>query len=169
MAMQLFLAHQFHDIAPPVDYFLLKPWVIFCLVAGLLLLIGLTIWLVRWWGRRPSLILTPRERALEQLAGIETQLETLPPYRFSIRVSDILRSYVTEQYQLPVTRQTSVEFLNSLAAASPFSGEEQTLLGDFLNRCDLIKFARYDATTEDSRRLLEEASRFVKGGALASV
>jgi hypothetical protein len=58
-----------------------------------------------------------------------------------------------------------VEFLNTLAATS-FSGDEQTLLADFLNRCDLIKFARYEATREDSRLLLNEAERFVKGGVL---
>lgn len=163
----IFLAQKFHDISGPVDYFILKPWMVFCGVATLLLLIGLTIWLLKWYRRRPAKILTPRERAIEQLARIENQIETLPPYQFSIRVSDILRRYVTEQYQLPVTRQTSVEFLNALAATSPFSADEQTLLGDFLNRCDLIKFARYDATTTDSRLLLEEASRFVKGAALA--
>ncbi|MDQ2660186.1 MAG: hypothetical protein M3Y03_07170, partial [Verrucomicrobiota bacterium] len=72
-------------------------------------------------------------------------------------------------YQLPVTRQTSVEFLSALAATSPFSPDEQTLLGDFLNRCDLIKFARYDATTADSEKLLEEATRFVQGGQLEPV
>jgi len=163
----LFLAQQFHDIAPPVDYFVLKPWMVFCAIAGVLLLVGLVVWLVKWWRRRPAKILTPRERALDQLARIESQIETLPPYQFSIRVSDILRRYVTEQYQLPVTRQTSVEFLNALAATSPFSADEQSLLSDFLNRCDLIKFARYEATTGDSRSLLEEANRFVKGGALA--
>ncbi len=165
--MHFFLAQEFHDIAPPVDYFVLKPWMVFCGVAVFLLLVSLTIWLVKWWRRRPAKILTPRQRALEQLARIETQLETLPPYQFSIRVSDVLRRYVTEQYQLPVTRQTSVEFLNTLSAKSQFSADERTLLGDFLNRCDLIKFARYDATTEDSRLLLEEANRFVKGGILA--
>ena len=58
---------------------------------------------------------TPRQRALDLLARIETEIDKLTPYQFSIRVSDILRRYVTEQYQLPVTRQTSVEFLNALA------------------------------------------------------
>ena len=164
--MHAILAQEFHDIAPPVNYFILQPWMVFCGVAGLLLLIGLTVWLVKWWRRRPAKIQTPRERAIDQLARIENEIETLAPYQFSIRVSDILRRYVTEQYQLPVTRQTSVEFLNTLAATSPFSTDEQSLLSDFLNRCDLIKFARYDATTDDSRRLLEEATRFVKGGAL---
>ena len=91
-------------------------------------------------------------------------MDSLSPYEFSIRVSDILRRYVTEQYQLPVTRQTSVEFLATLTKTSPFSEDDKSLLTDFLNRCDLIKFARYDATIEDSRLLLEEATRFVEGG-----
>lgn len=163
----LFLAaEEFHDIAPPVDYSLLPPWVIFggALVAlALCALLGW--WLWRRW-HRPKPQPSPRERTLEELSRIRREIETLPPYQFSIRVSDILRRYVTDQYQLPVTRQTSVEFLAALAKASPFSEDEKSLLEDFLNRCDLIKFARYDATTEDSRLLLEEATRFVQGGKL---
>ena len=50
-----------------------------------------------------------------------------------------------------------------LAKSSPFSDNERALLEDFLGRCDLIKFARYDATTHDSHLLLEEATQFVKG------
>src|SRR6266496_3980418 len=104
-----------------------------------------------------------------RLDRMQGDVEKMQPYRFSIRVSDILRRYVTEQYNLPVTRQTSVEFLNALTTSSPFSDEERTLLEDFLNRCDLIKFAHYDATPSDSRLLLEEAIRFVTGGQLAIV
>lgn len=142
---------------------------IFCAVAGALLIIGLTTWLIRRWRNRPAPVVSPRRRALDRLARISSEIEKLSPYQFSIRVSDILRQYVTEQYQLPVTRQTSFEFLNALAARSPFSSDEQSLLTDFLNRCDLIKFARYDATREDSRLLLDEANRFVEGGTLAPV
>ena len=126
--------------------------------------------MIGWWIRerlkRPTPQPSPRDRALELLNRIRGEMETLNPYQFSIRVSDILRRYVTDQYQLPVTRQTSVEFLGALAKSSPFSEDEKSLLEDFLNRCDLIKFARYDATTEDSRLLLEEATRFVQGGKL---
>jgi hypothetical protein len=165
----LLLALEFHDITGPLDYFLLKPWMIFCAVAGVLLVIGLTTWLIKLWRNRPIAVVSPRQRALDRLARIQSEIDKLSPYQFSIRVSDILRQYVTEQYQLPVTRQTSVEFLNALAASSPFSSDERSLLSDFLNRCDLIKFARYDATLEDSRLLLEEADRFVKGGALELV
>ena len=160
----LLLAEEFHDIAPPVDYSLISPWLIFLGVFVALTAIGLVIWFVAKSFRRPTPPQPPRERALALLEQIRTQITAMDPYRFSIRVSDILRRYVTEQFGLPVTRQTSVEFLNGLRDSSPFSEDDKSLLEDFLNRCDLIKFARYEATTSDSELLLEEAIRFVKGG-----
>ena len=84
--------------------------------------------------------------------------------RFTTNPGLTFPMYVTQQYGLPATRQTSIEFLTALAKTSSFSADEKSLLEDFLNRCDLIKFARYEATTSDSELLLEEAIRFVKGG-----
>ena len=168
--LSIIAAEEFHDIVPPVDYSLIPPWLIFLGVFVSLTIIGLIAWLiVRALRRRPVLIQTPRERALAILEQMQTEIETINPYRFSIRVSDILRRYVTEQFNLPVTRQTSVEFLVGLRKTSPFSEDEKALLEDFLNRCDLIKFARYEATSSDSQLLLEEAIRFVRGGQLATV
>lgn len=162
----LFAVPDIHEIAPPVDYSLVPPWVIYGGVGLGVVLLGLIGWLIRKRARRPKPQQSPRDRARQELTHIRSEMETLTPYQFSIRVSDILRGYVTEQYRLPVTRQTSVEFLNALAKASSFSEDEKALLEDFLNRCDLIKFARYDATIEDSRLLLAEATRFVEGGKL---
>jgi hypothetical protein len=164
--MTIFAVEDIHAIAPAVDYSLVPPWVIFCAVFVALVLLGLLGWWIRRRLHRPKPQQSARDRALQQLDRISREMELLSPYQFSIRVSDILRRYVTEQYALPVTNQTSVEFLGSLAKASPFSEDEKALLEDFLNRCDLIKFARYDATIDDSRRLLEEATRFVRGGKL---
>jgi len=165
--MSTFLAEECHVIAPPVDYSLVPPWLIFVATFAGLTLLGLGVWLIWRKQKQPQPPKLPRDIALDALEQIHAEIERISPYRFSIRVSDILRRYVTEQYALPVTRQTSVEFLNALTKSSPFSEEEKRLLEDFLNRCDLIKFARYDATTADSRSLLEEATRFVKGGELA--
>jgi hypothetical protein len=162
--MSSLLAQGSRDIAPPIDYSLVSSWVIFVVAFVVLSILGLVGWLVLRRRPIPQPPKLPREIALEALGDIERALETMTPYQFSIRVSDILRRYVTEQFALPVTRQTSVEFLSALAKSSPFSGDEKSLLEDFLNRCDLIKFARYNATTEDSRALLIKARRFVKGG-----
>lgn len=165
--MRLFFAQTFHDIAPPVDYSLIPTWAVFLGAFLGLTLLGLAVWFVlRWLRRRPKPVQTPRDRALELLRRARGQISELTPYQFSIRVSDVLRRYVTEQYHLPITRQTSVEFLEALANKSPFSSDDRELLRDFLNRCDLIKFARCDATTADSELLLEEATRFVQGGQL---
>jgi len=160
------LAQALPDIAPPVNYSVVPQWMIFVGSLIVLTIIGLAIWYGRRFFRKKQVTLSPRERALAALSEIESEVEKIAPYQFSIRVSNILRRYVVEQFDLPMTRQTSVEFLNAIASAPNFGDEEKALLGDFLNRCDLIKFARYEATTEDSRLLLDEACQFVKGGAL---
>ncbi|HJT81385.1 MAG TPA: DUF4381 family protein [Chthoniobacterales bacterium] len=159
-----FLAQTFHEIEPPVDYSLTPRWLIFAISFAVLSLVGLLIWWIRTRAKKTEPPKLPRQRALEALDSIEQLVDQLNPYEFSIRVSDILRGYVTEQYGLPVTRQTSVEFLERLARNPQFSGDDKKLLEDFLSRCDLIKFARYHATSADSRLLLDEAVRFVKGG-----
>jgi hypothetical protein len=160
------LAHALPDIAPPVNYSLVPPWMLFVGSLIVLTIIGLAIWYGRKLFRKEQPTPSPRERGLAALSKIENEMEKIAPYQFSIRVSDILRRYVMEQFALPMTRQTSVEFLNAIATAANFDDEEKTLLADFLNRCDLIKFARYEATTADSRLMLDEARQFVKGGAL---
>ena len=162
-------ADEFHDIAPPVDYSLIPPWLVFVIAFVVLSLLGLVVW---WLAKRRQPELppkAPREIALEQLEQIRAEIDRMSAYQFSIRVSDILRSYVTKQYGVPATRQTSIEFLTAAAKAPSFSVDDKSLLEDFLNRCDLIKFAKYEATTSDSELLLEEAVRFVKGGQLAAV
>lgn len=164
--MRLFLAQELHDISPPVDYSLVPTWVIFAGAFTGLALLGLVVWAFRRWMRRAKPEQTPRARAVELLRRARGEIVATTPYQFSIRVSDILRRYVMEQYQLPATRQTSREFLEGLASARRFSEEERSLLTDFLDRCDLIKFARYEATVADSELLLEEATRFVEGGQL---
>jgi len=168
LPVRLGLAQQnFHEIAPPVDYSFVPTWAIFLASFVGLCLIGLMVWLLKR-RRKPALPpKTPREIAMEELELVASGIETANPYQFSIRVSDILRRYVTHQYGLPVTRQTSIEFLTALAKSKSFSTNEKSLLEDFLNRCDLIKFARYEATSADSQLLLDEAMRFVKGEQLA--
>ncbi len=162
------LAAEFHDIAPPLDYSLIPPWVIALGVSLVLCLLGLIgWWIVRRFRRGAPPPPLPRDRALAELERASGELNLITPYQFSIRISDILRRYVSEQFGLPLTRQTSVEFLEELKRASHFSEEETQLLQNFLNTCDLIKFARYQASRDEGERLLNEAILFVKGGKLA--
>lgn len=167
--MQLLAQGISHDIVPPVDYSLIPPWVIFIGSAVVLLLIGGLVWYGRKLWPKKQAVRSPRERALDALERTEIELERMSPYQFSIAVSDVLRRYVLEQFDLPMTRQTSIEFLNAITTTKNFSDADKSLLTDFLDRCDMIKFARYEATARDSRLLLDEARRFVKGENLVPV
>jgi hypothetical protein len=162
-------AIEIKDIAPPIDVFPYPAWMVITALAVALALLGLIAWLVfRWVRNRPEPVPpTPREIALASLNQARERLESLAPYEFSILVSDILRAYVAAQYQLSAKQQTSPEFLASIAAQPRFSESEKSLLAVFLEKCDLIKFARIDASSADSATLLEEAIRFVKGGSAA--
>jgi membrane protein implicated in regulation of membrane protease activity len=123
------IAEEFHDIAPPVDYSLIPPWLVFVIAFVVLSLLGLVVW---WFAQRRKSELPPkppREITLEELEQIRAEIERISPYQFSIRVSDILRRYVTQQYGLPATRQTSIEFLTATAKAPSFSADERIVAG----------------------------------------
>ena len=154
------------DIAPPVDVFPYPPWVVaLACGAALLLVLAATWFFVRWRKNRPAPAPpTPREIALSSLDQARVQIESLAPYDFSILVSDILRGYVAAQYRLHAKEQTSPEFLASISSSPRFTSSEKSLLAVFLDKCDLIKFARIEANAGDSAMLLDEAIRFVKGG-----
>src|SRR5438132_2301105 len=96
--MSFFLAQDFHDIAPPIDYSLIPPWLIFLGAFVALTVIGLIAWFIFKSFRRPAPIQSPRERALALLVRVQRDVEKMQLYRFSIRVSYILRRFVTEQF-----------------------------------------------------------------------
>lgn len=156
------------DIAPPLDVFPYPPWMVAC--AGILaaVLLGLLIWaLVRWLRQRPPpLPPNPALIAIRELESLAARVAEIEPYAFSFAVSDVLRTFISKaKFRLPATQQTSPEFLASIASSPMFSENDRTLLGHFLEKCDMIKFARIHATSEDNAELVKSALAFVKEGA----
>ena len=156
---------EIRDIAPPVDVFPWPPWLVALVIVGTLLILGFAAWLIlRAIRRRPSAPPpTPRQVAVRELENLRGLITRIAPYEFSVRVSDVLRAYIGAQYRLRVTKQTSPEFLASISHAAQFSDDDRALLAEFLEKSDLIKFARIDATQEDSSELLSKAMAFVQG------
>lgn len=157
---------EINDIAPPLDLLPWPMWMVVSAGAGIVLIAAVIAWLVVRAIRRrpPSPPLTPRALALRELEALRAGVNRLDPYEFSVRVSDVLRGYIEAQHGLRAKEQTSPEFLGSLSGAAQFGAEDRALLERFLEKCDLIKFARIEATSEDSAALLASAMAFVQGG-----
>lgn len=140
-------------------------WVWWCIGIGAVILAALLVALGYWLSKRKPKPIppTPREIALRGLEELRAKAASTEPYQFSVAVSDVLRTFVSGQYGLKATQQTSPEFLTSLAAVHDFTQDERDLLAKFLERCDLLKFARISAREEENAELLRAASAFVQG------
>ncbi len=61
---------------------------------------------------------------------------------FSIAVSDIVRQYIEVAFHVTATHRTTEEFLHDLLETSNAAlAAHRGLLAEFLNQCDLAKFA----------------------------
>jgi hypothetical protein len=122
---------------------MLPSWLIPALLAGaaLLLIGGYALW--RWRHRRTKpRILLPFEVALQRLEEIRRLLDPASAREFSIAVSDIVRQYIEVQFSVTATHRTTEEFLRDLLESSNASlAAHRSLLAEFLNQCDLAKFA----------------------------
>jgi hypothetical protein len=105
----------------------------------------------------------PHEVALEALARLEASplLERGEVKDYHIQVSEILRVYVEGRFRVPALEMTTWDVTRGLQRV----GLEDPLLGDFrrfLDRCDLVKFAKHRPESEESRAVLADGRRFVE-------
>jgi len=150
-----------HDITGPVWLFPYPVWMVVLIGVGLLVILGLLVWLVR---RKASVRpLTPKQRALVAIESLRAEGGDADPYAFGIKVSDALRTYIRDQYHLDATTRTSVEFLESIRDNMTFNANEKAALAEFLEAVDLLKYARLEAGSAEIRVLLEIADRLVQG------
>ena len=77
-------------------------------------------------------------------------------------LADVVRIYLESRYQVPAPRQTSAEYCRALARSEHLPEEQINLLGEFLRRCDLPKFAPLDVTPEECLQTLALARRFLE-------
>jgi len=150
-----------HDIVGPVWFFPWPVWVVVCVALGVLVLLAGLIWGLRsWLGRKAPP--TAKERALAVLDALRGTVAGADPYAFGITVSDAIRNYIHEQHGLQATTQTSLEFLETIRANPVFTDNEKAGLAVFLEKTDLLKYARAEAGESEMIGLLETAGRLVR-------
>lgn len=128
----------------------------------LLLLLAWAAW--KWFSKRKAFSAkTAFEIAFEELEKAKGLMTPEKAERFSVMVSDTVRTYIEKRFSMRATRKTTHEFM-TLVAAEP-SGElnqHEKPLQEFLAHCDLAKFARQTFNVEQMRKMHRSAWRFVE-------
>jgi hypothetical protein len=122
-------------------------------------------WLAwRYWRRKAAAVaavppVPPHVRARRALEAALALLSD--PKAFSIAVSGAIRSYLEERFDFHAPDRTTEEFLLELQGTNLLTTEQKLSLGDFLENCDLIKFAKYEPTETELRALHAAALKIV--------
>jgi hypothetical protein len=79
-----------------------------------------------------------------------------------VELSAIVRRYLEQRYDIRAPELTTEEFLLVATARPEVSEEHRSMLNDFLERCDRVKFAGYRPEPDESLATLAAAGGFVE-------
>ena len=154
-----------NDIVGPVWFWPYPLWMTIAAGVALLVILAGIVWLLKKLLVRKAVPLTNRQKALAALEGLRSGISGADPYTFGVTVSDSIRTYIRAEHRLGATTQTSLEFLNSIRGNALFTDNEKAGLTVFLEKTDLLKFARAEAGEREMLDLLDIAARLVRGEA----
>ncbi len=146
------------DIRGPIHIPAAFPWGAWTVGALAATGLGLGAWAFL---RRPHRKL-PYELALENLAKLRPLMEPEQAHAYSLAVSEVVRLFIEECFPLRAAHRTTREFLHDLMILedSPLVAHRDTL-ADFLQHCDLAKFARWSLDLEQMEAMHSSACAFV--------
>jgi hypothetical protein len=119
----------------------------------------------RWWQkRRAQIVFVPpvpaHVRAKQKLD--EALALIAQPKPFVIAVSDTARAYLEERFNFRAPERTTEEFLRELSGTDLLAKPQKESLGEFLQSCDLVKFAKYEPGEKELRELHGAALNLVE-------
>jgi hypothetical protein len=144
-----------HDIHGPIVSHAHAIWPYLVIAAAAVLFAVVA---TRLFRKKP---LTPSARALRAFAGISTD----DAEQFSTQVSAVVRSYVEDAFGIHAPRRTTDELLADLMTDGSPVAAHRGELGQFLEHCDLAKYARFSLSQQQMTAMLASAETFVRATA----
>jgi len=158
---------QLRDIKDVIALPVSIPW--WCWLAGglaLLAIIGLILFILKKNSPKKQKQIPPHERALHALKSARDLMTPDQSRAFAIKMAEILRRYIEERFHLFRPNLTTREFLQALTRQTDMKNSAllayDNLLKDWLNHCDMVKFARYRLPEEEMEQMLVQVRGFIQ-------
>ena len=144
------------DIRPPIHIAAPFPWLAVSAAAFGLAGIGVAGWKLLRRQRRKLAY----EIALEHLENTRPLMREFHAEPFCLAVSDVIREFIEEELLVRAMHRTTNEFLHLSLSDLQLTPHRDTL-ANFLQHCDLAKFARWSLTIPQMEAMLSSAREFV--------
>ncbi len=145
------------DIRPPIHIAAPFPWLAVSAAAISLVGIGAAAWkLLRRKRRRLAY-----EIALERLENTRPLMREFHAEPFCLAVSDVVREFIEEVLPVRAMHRTTNEFLHDVGLSDAQLAPHRDTLANFLQHCDLAKFARWSLSVPQMEAMLSSAKDFV--------
>ncbi len=162
-------ASDVRDIVPPMalDKSYFRIYIIIAIVFGVLALAAIVLhYIYRRKDREIESI--PEPLSAHQIAYNE--LESLSAMdliskgqikEYYYRLSNIVRHYIENRFNLMAPERTTEEFLAEMIVTGKLAEDHKKLVGDFLEHCDMVKFAAYGPDSREIENSFNSAKRLV--------
>ncbi|TWT38975.1 hypothetical protein [Blastopirellula retiformator] len=156
---------QFRDIKGvvelPVDESPSNAWLYGSLGGGAVLALAGAALLV-WPSRNGKR--SPQAQALADLEALRRSdlLRAGQTEQFYVRLTNIVRNYVEQQFDIAAPKLTTDEFLDQAASGSVLHGQQRAMLRVFLSLADLVKFAQFEPDQSDANQAIDRARQFIQ-------
>jgi len=158
---------ELHDIRPALE--IVTVWEYVGWAVAVLVLILIAYFLTRYFlkKRRESKVIEASRPAVPAhvLARqrLEASLDHLhDPRAFCILVSEAIRYYLEDRFDLRAPERTTEEFLIELQSSHSLNFEHKQTLEAFLQQCDMAKFAKADMLGQELKSLYDIGVQFVR-------
>ena len=162
-------ASDVRGIKPPVSlnkrYF--KLYIIIAIIFGVLLLAAVVLHYIYHRKQRETESI-PEPLSAHQIAY--NDLESLKAMNliskgqikeYYYRLSDIVRHYIENRFKLMAPERTTEEFLAEMTVTDRLTGVHKELVGNFLEHCDMVKFAAYGPDSREIENSFSSAKKLV--------
>ncbi|MFP4541164.1 MAG: DUF4381 family protein [Opitutales bacterium] len=154
------------DIREPILFW---PWWVWLLAALVVVAVAGLVWAFLRYRRQRAAAAAlppppplPAEWARAQFERIAAERAAMDDKTYVSALSDVLRGYLQRAFGLPATERTTEEFFELTTQRGVFAESLRSELMAFLERADLVKFARQTIASAQQERLLDEARGVVE-------